>query len=44
MFAGDSFDDDMADIIPDALTVERNRLTRGEMVGTVRDVLAGRLS
>lgn len=44
VFAGESFDDDIADLIPDAFTVERDRLSRGEMVCTVRDVLAGRFA
>lgn len=44
VFASDAMDDDIADLVPDALTVERNRLSGGEMVGTVRDVLAGRFS
>ena len=44
VFASDDTDDGIADMIPDALTVDRDRLTGGEVVGTVRDVLAGRLS
>lgn len=44
VFASDDLDDEAADLIPDVLTIERDRLTGGEMVGTVRDVLSGRLS
>ena len=41
VFAGD---EGGTDPIPDAFTVERDRLAAGEIVGTVRDVLAGRLA
>lgn len=36
--------DDIADAIPDAFTVERDRVSGPQVVGTVRKVLAGRFS
>jgi hypothetical protein len=36
--------DDIAESIPDAVTVERDRISGSQVVGTVREVLAGRFS
>jgi hypothetical protein len=36
--------EDIAEVIPDALTVERDRISGPQVVGTVREVLAGRFS
>ncbi|WP_313901529.1 histidine kinase [Methylobacterium sp. J-076] len=44
VFAGDDSDEGIDDLIPDSLTVERDRLSGIEMVGTVREVLADRFS
>lgn len=44
VFASDVGDEDGVDLIPGALTVEREQLRGDQMVGTVRDVLSGRLS
>lgn len=47
VFASDPIDvggEDVADRIPDALTVERDQLLGGQMVGTVKDMLSDRFS
>jgi DNA-binding NtrC family response regulator len=44
VFASDVDDEDIVDLIPGALTVEREQLRGDQMVGTVRDVLSGRLT
>jgi DNA-binding NtrC family response regulator len=44
VFASDVADEDIVDLIPGALTVEREQLRGDQMVGTVRDVLSGRFA